>query len=74
MRPRRNEVSKAASGAVTAVDAARDLRFRGDVDIVFGEVDAGFEKRDQLDQGLLHGRDAAAECAAHLAGGLARLA
>ena len=46
---------------------------RCDVQIVFGEVDAGFEQRDEFDEGLLYGRDAMAERAAHLAGGLARL-
>ena len=73
MRPRANEASSAASGGIELGDAASDLGLRRDVDIVFGKVDAGFEQRDQFDQGLLHGRDAAAERAAHLAGGLARL-
>ena len=54
-------------------DAAGDLGLRRHVHVVFGEVDAGFEQRDQLDQRLLDGRDATAERAAHLAGGLARL-
>ena len=41
--------------------------------VVFGEVDAGFEQRDQFHQRLLDGRHPPAERAAHLAGGLAHL-
>ena len=45
----------------------------GDVQIVFGEVDAGFEQRDELDERLFYGRDTMAERATHLARGLAHL-
>ena len=55
------------------VDAAGDFVLRSDVDIVFAEVDAGFEKGDEFDEGLLDGSDAAAERASHLTGGLAGL-
>ena len=54
-------------------DAPGDFLLRRDVEVVFGEVDAGFKQGDQFDERLLDGRDAAAERAAHLAGGLARL-
>ena len=54
-------------------DAAGDLGLRSYVNVIFGEVDAGFEQSDQFDKGLLDGRDAAAEGATHLACGLARL-
>jgi len=46
---------------------------RSDVDVVFAEVDAGFEKGDEFDEGLLERSNAAAECTAHLAGGLTGL-
>ena len=55
------------------VDAPRDLGLRRHVHIVFGKVDAGFEQRDQFNERLLDGRNAMAERATHLAGGLARL-
>jgi hypothetical protein len=72
MRPRAKEASSAVRGGVSC-DAAGDLGLRGHVHVVLGKVDAGFEQRDQLNQRLLHGRDAPAERAAHLAGGLAGL-
>ena len=54
-------------------DASGDLGLRRHVDVVFGKVDARFEQRDQFHQRLLHRLHAAAERAAHLAGGLPRL-
>ncbi len=54
-------------------DAASDFGLRGHVNVIFCEVDAGFEEGDEFDEGLLHGLYAAAECAAHLACGLAGL-
>ena len=44
-----------------------------DVDVVFGEVDAGFEQRDQLEQLLLERRDPPRNGALHLLRGDARL-
>ena len=73
MRPRAKEASRAASGGVISLDAPRDLGLRRHVHVVFGKVDAGFEQRDQFHKRLLDGRSAAAERAAHLAGGLPRL-
>ena len=35
-------------------EAAQDLLGRRDADIVFGEIDAGFEQRDQFQQLLLN--------------------
>jgi len=46
---------------------------RSNVNVVFAEVNAGFEEGDEFDERLLYWCDAAAECAAHLAGGLAGL-
>jgi hypothetical protein len=58
---------------VDLVNAARNFGLRCHVDVVFRKVDAGLEQSNQLHQRLLRGRCAAAERAAHLAGGLARL-
>ena len=55
------------------VDTPRDLDLRRHVDVVFGKVDARFKQRDQFYKGLLGGRSASAERAAHLTGGLPRL-
>ena len=38
-------------------EPAQDLFGRRDADIVLGEIDAGFEQRDQFQQLLLHGPD-----------------
>ncbi len=50
------------------------MRFRmrgvwGDGDVVFGEVDAGFEEGDEFDQFLLDGFQAIGERAIELLGG-----
>ena len=54
-------------------DAAGNLGLRRNLHVVLGKVDAGFEQGNQLHQRLLDRRNAAAERAAHLAGGLAGL-
>ena len=55
------------------VEAPQNLLGRRDADVVFGEIDAGFEQRDQLQQLLLDRRDAARDRAARLLRGDARL-
>ena len=55
------------------VQAAQDLCGGRHADIVFGEIDAGFEQRDQLEQLLLDRGDAARDRAADLLRGHARL-
>lgn len=54
-------------------NAGGDFGLRRHVDVVFGEIDSGFKECDELDEGLLDGRDAATQRATHLAGGLAGL-
>ena len=54
-------------------EAAQDFVRRGDADVVFGEIDAGFEQRDQFEQLLLERREAARDGAIHLLRGDARL-
>jgi hypothetical protein len=73
MRPRAKEASSDERRGWRSSDAAGDLVCRATSHVVFSKVDAGFEKGDEFDQRLLEGRDAAAERATHLAGGLARL-
>src|SRR6185437_9971537 len=51
----------------------RNFSSWGYVEIVFGEIDAGFEKRDELDKRSLDRSDAARKRAPHLAGRLTRL-
>jgi len=46
-------------GAADIRPAAQKLRGGRDADIVLGEIDAGFQQRDQLEQLLLERRDAA---------------
>jgi len=55
------------------VDAAGDFGLRRYVYVVFGEVDSGFEERDEFDKGLLDGGNATAERSSHLACGLTSL-
>ena len=55
------------------VNASGDLGLRRYVYVILSEVDAGFEKCDELDQRLLDGNNTAAERPAHLTGGLASL-
>ncbi len=62
-----------SEGRRELVDAAGDLLLWRHVDIVFREIDAGFEERDEFHEGLLQGLHAMAERAAHLAGGLTSL-
>ena len=50
-----------------------DFGLREEVDVVFGEVDAGFEGGDEVDELLLDGGDLAGEGAAELLGGDAGL-
>ena len=54
-------------------DPPQNFFRRGDADIVFGEVDAGFEQGDQFEKLLLERRDAARNRAARLLRGDARL-
>ncbi len=72
-RPRAKEALERGERRRKLVDAAGDLLLRSDVDVVFGEVDAGLKERDQFDEGLFERLHATAERAAHLAGGLAGL-
>ncbi len=55
------------------LEAAQDLVGGRHADVVFGEIDAGFEQRDQLQQLLLERGDAARNRAARLLRGDARL-
>ena len=64
---------KGGQGRREFADAAGDLGLRSHVNVVLGKVDASFEQRDQFDESLLDGSDAAAERSAQLAGGLASL-
>ena len=45
--------------AMHGLEAAQDLRGWRHADIVLGEIDAGFEQRDQFEKLLLERRDAA---------------
>ena len=65
--------ASAANAGVNGREAAQDLRGGRHADIVFGEIDAGFEQRDQFQQLLLERRDAARDGAVHLLRGDARL-
>jgi len=51
----------------------QDLPGGGHADIVLGEIDAGFEQRDQLQELFLERREAAREGPFHLARGHTRL-
>ena len=55
------------------VEAAQDFGIGRHADIVLGEIDAGFEQRDQFQQLLLQRRDAARNRAAGLLRGDPRL-
>lgn len=55
------------------IDAPRNFVLRRHINIVLGEVNTGFEQGNQLNQRLLHRRHSVAQCAPHLAGGLACL-
>ncbi len=66
-------LGQAANAVVNGLEPAQDLGGRRHADIVFGEIDAGFEQRDQFQQLLLERRDAARDGAVHLLRGDARL-
>src|SRR5262249_7083471 len=51
----------------------QDLCIRSDADIIFREIDAGLEQRDQLEQRLFERRDTARDRALDLLSGDARL-
>ena len=53
--------------------AAQNLIRSGDADVVFGEVDAGLQQRDQFEQAALYGLDSAGNGAIDLLGGDAGL-
>ena len=55
------------------IEAAQDLGGGRDADVVFGEIDAGFEQRDEFQQLRLDGREAARDRALRLLRGDARL-
>ena len=55
------------------IETAQDLGGGRDADIVLGEIDAGFEQRDQFEQLRLDGREAARDRALRLLRGDARL-
>ena len=56
-----------------SADPTCNLRSGSHVHIVLGEVDAGFEQRDQFNQSLFHRRYTPAERSAQLAGCLSCL-
>src|SRR5208282_4329781 len=60
-------------GRVELVYTTGDFGLRCDVDIVFGEVDAGFEEGDEFDERLLDWLHAMTQSAPHLAGCLTGL-
>ena len=70
---RRKLAASVRDAASIGREPAQDLRGGRDADVVFGEIDAGFEQRDQLQQLLLERRDAAGDGALHLLRGDARL-
>ncbi len=59
--------------AMIGLEAAQNFGGRGDADVVFGEVDAGFEQGDQFEQLLLQRGDAAGDGARGLLRGDAGL-
>ena len=62
-----------ANGIEDRAEPAQDLGVGRDADVVFGEIDAGFEQRDQFEQLLFEGSDAPGHGALGLLGGDARL-